>query len=228
MNGLYLLLITCNLDQTNHGYLLMHKLNDELLVTIKASKTVSTRIIDQLSWLGAACRASTAQDRPSFFKPTQADIDGMLSITYQETPWESATKSLRSMTSECWTSLFRNPAIASGFPICPRGGNEGGLEIPLEMMIGLGQVDRMTEFDGQLMLTSFSTLLVPVWKSDASVGWHFLRKENQQQVLFGDAFDAAEFPTRVALKPDSLLTQRHFVGWTGSALLRAGQSGEML
>ena len=175
------------------------------------------RIIDQLTWLGAACRASTAPDQPSLFVPTtRSDADGTVSIGYRETSWDSTARINRSEHEDCWLSMFRNPAIASGFPIRPRGANERGLEIPFIMMMGLGQTERLTEFDNQPMLTGFSTLMVPVWETAGSVGWHFLRKKDGEEVLFSDAFDVANFPTRVAPNLNTLEFQRHFVVGRGS------------
>jgi hypothetical protein len=175
----------------------------------------------QLSWLGAACAAS---DHPTKMALRSVKIvskskkpkTACLTIRYQSRPVESES---------CWHGLFKNPVIAVGFQTLSRKNEEQGLDISLDLMTSLGLCDRITVFDGRLVIKGFSSMFIPTKLAKNSIQWHFIYHEDGSRVSYleGDKY------VPVALGPAELTVprleaSRHFVGWASSVLVQVGRN----
>lgn len=56
--------------------------------------------------------------------------------------------------------LFRNPTMPRGYPIPRRAKPGAGLKIPLNMMAGLGQTQRVNTFGSKPFIKWFLAILV--------------------------------------------------------------------
>ena len=133
------------------------------------------------------------------------------------------------LNGSCWRSMFKNPAIVKGFPILVRSNGERGLEIPLNMMAGLGMTDQVITFGNGLILKGFSSMFVPVKCSKESVQWHFIFNEDISNVdegrisyLEADKRCSSRLSSE-ALDSSFLEAARHIVGWSSSVEMSTGK-----
>jgi len=206
--------------------------NSRVIVEVTGVDTALVEIGEQFAWLGAACQApSTDEMRSSTAKISWLwEPDLMEESFYRKRSSGRSsgadfnlTFSLEGLESDegefpengtCWYSLFRNSVLVKGFPILARKHKEKGLEIPLNMMAGLGEASRATNFDGSLVIKGFSTMFVPTGRTQnqSRISYLCARERCSNQVLMeiGDAL--------------LLESTRHFVGWASSAVTRTGKS----
>ena len=186
---------------------------------------------EQLAWLGAACRASPVKDKFAIIS-TEISTDKkghdlMFEITYSSKNLKM--KGDMNINGSCWRSMFKNPAIVKGFPILVRSNGERGLEIPLNMMAGLGMTDQVITFGNGLVLKGFSSMFVPVKCSKESVQWHFIFNEDISNVdegrisyLEADKRCSSRLSSE-ALDSSFLEAARHIVGWSSSVEMLTGK-----
>ncbi|KAH8588847.1 hypothetical protein B0O99DRAFT_352078 [Bisporella sp. PMI_857] len=176
----------------------------------------------QLVWLSTALKSSPSSNQPSYCTPKITFWDGMFTILLQY--MDIDTQQLgESVTDACWLPLFKNPVIVQGFPILARLQAEKGLEIPLNIMAGLGAASRVTTFDGCLLVKGFSTLFCPMKRLKGSVLWHYLFEQDGGRISYLAASDRC--PKRALLRNVDnacLPLSHHFLGWTSSVEIRAG------
>jgi hypothetical protein len=122
----------------------------------------------------------------------------------------------------CWRPLFRNPIVVRGYPILARFGGEKGLELPLNIMVGLGQATRVTNFDGGLVIKGFSTMFCPTQRMQNSVLWHLLVNQDGDRISYLSA-EGARAPIHEVDAP-CLERSRNFLGWASSVEIHAGMS----
>ena len=65
-----------------------------------------------------------------------------------------------------------------------RDNDEQGLEIPLEIMAGLGGARHVTEYEDGLVLKGFSALFVPVKRHNDSVQWHLIFEKQGNRLSY--------------------------------------------
>lgn len=124
----------------------------------------------------------------------------------------------------CWNEIVGNSTIATGFPIPERSNNEKGLELPLEVMAGLGGVPLATRFHNAYILTGRCIAFVPVARNGDSVQWHVL-KNGQATIRYEDI--ASLCPVRLPaeiLNEEDLLSTRTFLGWCSESMNHLGAS----
>jgi hypothetical protein len=128
-------------------------MNDSLLsAVIKGTEPAIAEIGQQLAWLGAALRSSPSEHRMDYSTPRIFFLSGISVILFKVTFQVAEIVPTYGVqrNSSCRRSLFRNPIIVEGYPILSRNNEEKGLEIPLNIMAGLGQASRVTNFGGVL------------------------------------------------------------------------------
>jgi hypothetical protein len=177
---------------------------------------------EQLSWMGASCRSSQHVDKISNCTASIVAIESpvpsfLIDFSFQDLEDDSADGS-------CWRQLFKNPVIAKGFPILARSNDEKGLEIPLNMMAGLGGAEQVTIFNGQLLIKGFSTMFVPTKRIQNSIIWHFLFNRNNSRIHYLAAKELVSSQDPVDVDYQCLSTARIFLGWASSVQLRTGMS----
>lgn len=176
---------------------------------------------EQLAWLGAALRGAPSDDTMAYCAPEIGISPGatpIFQLSFQVVEFEQPTRGLPN--GSCWHPLFRNPIVVRGFPILARFGGERGLEISLNMMAGLGQATRVTNFDGGLVIKGCSSMFYPTQRIQNSVLWHFLVNENGKRMsyLSAEGCRASIHDVDAACLEQS----RNFLGWSSSVEIHAG------
>ncbi|KAG0645258.1 hypothetical protein D0Z07_8889 [Hyphodiscus hymeniophilus] len=201
------------------------EINDSIVfATIKGTEPAIAEIGQQLAWLGAALRSSPS-DRIAYATPqvicsATTGTDFRLDFRVKE----HTTQGFQGNGS-CWRSLFRNPVIVEGYPILARVNGEKGLEIPLNMMAGLGQASRVTNFDGGLVIKGHSTILYPTQRIKNSVLWHYMFNYDGSRMSYLVPSVLGEGCASVHEVDTSCLEySRNFLGWTSSAEIYTGES----
>jgi len=128
----------------------------------------------------------------------------------------------------CWHYVFRSFNLVQGFPIPHR--TEGkGVELPLDLMMGLSRVWYPLECCGTTIFKGFSTALVPITRNATSIQWHLLRSDDPHSTL--DAQLIEEFchnnlcnSAKVVHDEDELELNnvRHFLGLWGESNFHLG------
>lgn len=195
-------------------------------MSVKGPAPSIVEIGQQLVWLGAALRSSLSLDKISSSKPeiaVQPGVEAVFKLTFQVGKIEPNSLEPTSIGA-CWQPLFRNPVIVKGYPILARSCAERGLEIPLNMMAGLGEASRITNFAGGLFVKGFSTLFCPTRLVNNSVQWHYLFEKDGSRISYLAADERC--PTGLTLDDidvTSLPKCRNFLGWASSVEILTGK-----
>ena len=200
------------------------EINDEMVFAIiKGTEPAIAEIGEQLAWLGAALRSSPA-DCMAYSAPRIAlstDPEATFSLDFQVTQLVHRESK---RNGSCWRSLFRNPMVVEGYPILARANGEKGLEIPLNMMAGLGQASRATNFHGGLVIKGHSTMFCPTQRVKNSVLWHYLFNHDGSRISYLAPNSLLEGRSSIhEVDTTCLEYSRNFLGWTSSAEIRAGK-----
>ncbi|KAH6677360.1 hypothetical protein B0J14DRAFT_636069 [Halenospora varia] len=179
----------------------------------------------QLAWLGAALRESPFDFSMAYSTPEIAirtSRQAKFTLSHHITRIDSHQGDAQPNGS-CWHPLFRNPIIVKGYPILARVNGEKGLEIPLNMMAGLGEASRVTNFDGGLLIKGFSTMFCPTQQMKSSLLWHFLYNDDGSRMpyLSADNISGGRLSIQDVDSP-FLEHSRHFLGWASSVEIHAG------
>lgn len=118
------------------------------------------------------------------------------------------------MLGTCWVSLFQGPILVEGFPILKKPDGFLGLEMRLNIMAGLVDSPRITNFAGTIFIKGFSSALVLTKHSKTACAWHLLTQEDGKHLSYDDPRIEALSPVRAdAVNINELGSARHFVGW---------------
>jgi len=195
-------------------------------VAVRGTEPAVVEIGQQLAWLGAALRCSLSPDRICSSEPkieVLTSTEATFKLTFQVREIEPDRQDSKS-NGTCWQSLFRNPVIVKGYPILARSGEEKGLEIPLNIMAGLGEASRITNFAGGLVVKGFSTLFCPTRLVNNSIQWHHLFEKDGSRISYLTADDRC--PERIKslnLDTTCLPRCRNFLGWASSVEIHTGK-----
>lgn len=183
-----------------------------------------------LAWLAAAMRRSPAEET-SFstvsFEKTESDTHIAFRISLQALTLYSDDQ------RPCWYGLFRHSVVASGFKVAQR--RRGiGLEIPLELLIGLSENAMPLGYAGNLFLIGTHSALIPTAiLDDQSIQWHLLISLKEISLQDLPKTSALSIPATCSDEFDikgffqSLRSKRHFLGWCRNARINLGVSPEM-
>jgi len=177
-------------------------------------------IFECAAWLGAACRPSPEPHGISATNTVpHSGYGGFLSFDVTYTCLATGLHDDHIHNATCWRYMFRNPVLATGFPVPSREADEQGLEMSLPLLTTLGQTFWATNFNG-LLLKGFNSIAIPVKRIGNSVLWHFQVNEDGGRMSYTDADQTRPF----RCYEDAMFSRaRHFVGWTHSESI-AGQS----
>lgn len=202
---------------------------ERLQAFVTAFPSILSDVGELLAWIGAACRESSEEDSHSYCKAAPSYINA--SSATQEDPWlycEIAytfrpVESLGLSENECWHLLFRNVSIADEFFVPKRLNGESGLEIPLALMVLLGDTPWADTFNNKFMLKGFSSSFVPKRILEGSILWHFQRDTDGAFLPYASGSGSC-LKKNIVTSVDVawLYQQRHFVGWTGNAEVHLG------
>jgi len=174
----------------------------------------------QLAWLGAALRTSPWKEGVACCTPF---IEAQSGSGDQSLPFAIGFRidsPSAKGNGQCWHGLFRRPVIAQGFPIPQRTKTNTGLETPINMAAALARAKYIDTFNSKLFIKGFSTMLIPVKRSDNIVIWHLLyngHPNDRISYLDSSSVEHADVTMR------ELETTRHIIGWCSEAVLTAGR-----
>ncbi|KIV91960.1 hypothetical protein PV10_06446 [Exophiala mesophila] len=181
-------------------------------------------VIEELAWLGAACREHSVADQLGMcFIDVQylSSVEPHIAVTYSLKDLKPATG--HATDSSCWHALFRNSVVVQGYPIKRRTQNQQGLEMPMELMLGLGLTDTVTVYNRGLVIDGLQSMFVPVGRTKDSIQWHYIHSELDECIMYSRADEVC--PDRLRedrLDESALGIGRNFVGWTTKAELLFG------
>jgi hypothetical protein len=116
--------------------------------------------------------------------------------------------------NSCWLSLFSNAVIAHGFPI-PERADGIGLEMSVQLMAAIIGARHAVTFDGGVVIKGFSSMFVPVTRTEDGIQWHYVANSDADVQLSYE--EGVRRCSNRALLPDlditSLATTRCFIGW---------------
>jgi len=188
--------------------------NGKLKVTSEGhDENLLIELAQQLAWLGSALSTSpfgekAAYAKASFRPPSSAS---KMVIAFEHSP-------LHVTEMACWLPLFSGAVIACGFPI-PLRGDEIGLEISLELLARIAGVQHAVEFEGGVVMKSFSHMFVPVRKIQDRVQWHVVSSaDSDTHLTYRHGLSLCG--PRALLREmclDDIKRCRAFVGWCSVA-----------
>lgn len=194
----------------------------------------------QLGWLAAALSTSPSETHPAQSIPVISQLKekapstgygsiGTIYLTCNISIRINALKASDSTArspSSCWSGMFRNPVIVSGYPIPRRPVPQSGLEMSLGLIAALTNCREVAKFAGTTFLKGFAAMLVATRVVGGVVFWHLCYNKHGSHISYADgrvprvpleeALDTLCFPLGVLQK------SRHIVGYTDEVVNLAG------
>ncbi|KAK3667545.1 hypothetical protein LTR22_001723 [Elasticomyces elasticus] len=212
-------------DPVLDGQVTIYPGSGPMLLEVTGTLFLIIEIAEQLAWLGCVCRMGLNQSLLTLVKPHVSQIalrgDQSVSAAFSITFRPENPKSDASNTGECWRTLLHNQCVAKGFPISTRQRDEEGLEMPFALMIKLGGADRVTDYNGQLLVKGFEALFVPTKMTDISIVWHLVTNPKGRRISF-NAFYALKSLAVSTVCMHDVYKSRHFLGWVSNASQHTG------
>ncbi|KAL3252159.1 hypothetical protein ABHI18_010239 [Aspergillus niger] len=206
----------------------------EFLVEVTGIEGSIAEIGEQLAWLGSVLRSSPHDSRISYCTPfvSNASVEDVptplsqtptltrVSCTIDFKVDEQEQASSSPPLGQCWHDLFRNPTVAMGFPIPYRSRKYTGLEIPLNILVGLAQAKQVDVFSDKLFIKGFSSLLIPTEyiRDQDQMIWHLRYNVHGDRISYLDGIEAHVGHITLA----DLESSRHILGWCSDAKCYAG------
>ena len=177
-----------------------------------------------LEWLSASLRVpgdnqkyvySIAQGHASYFYGRRFHTCHISNPRLEEIDFASGDPASL-QDGGCWLGLFRHAVIAKGFPILLREPDVDGLELSMELMSALTGATYLVNFGSRTFIKGFSTMLAVTGVTDSTVLWHFLYKDKEKHISYGDSrlSDAKSSERPLALSNSCLQRSRHILGWS--------------
>jgi len=213
---------------------------EKFIVTATGTGDSLAEVGQQLAWLGAALRTSpfstgVAQSVPrihhigllnnagNYRVGYQSDIASQRSIPHilcviAFDVTQPTTITPDRFLGHCWHSMFRNPVMVTGYPIRSKGEHSLGLELPLNLMASMAGSNRAVEFNDNLIIKGFSTMLIATKMTRDLIIWHYLFNAQGERISYLDHNMGTELVTLADMdnKP------RHVVGWCFDCAYCAG------
>lgn len=194
---------------------------------------------EQIAWLTAALRTSPPQETPFIISPrvtiVSADVSAGLyfdritivsELTFEIQDSEQPPVSVK---GTCWTKLFTNPIVVSGYPILRKSTPAAGLEASLGIMTSLLQAHQVVRLENRIIMKGFDTLLVATeFVMDSNlIMWHAYTSNNPGKRVSCIDSRIEETTSNERNLPflRSLGDCRHVIGWCSEATDFCGKSG---
>ncbi|CAN9286913.1 unnamed protein product [Alternaria alternata] len=126
-----------------------------------------------------------------------------------------------SVNGTCWTRLFTNPIIVSGYPILRKSTPATGLEASLGIMTSLLQAQQLVRLENRVIMKGFDALLVAteIFADDNLIMWHAYAssKLGKRISYFDPRIEETTSNERDLPLLRSLEYCRHVIGWCSEA-----------
>lgn len=191
--------------------------DDQLLVEAYGFPDQLVYTGEILMWLTCAVRSSPDSNQLGYAEPVMSVLDREELVFHVSVRTPSTPLAIQSRNS-CWARLFRNPAIAFGFPVLqqPHLGMARGLcmEMSLPMMATLAEASHVSMLGDRIVMKGYSCFLVPTVSTDTAIVWHAICNEDGSYMSHFDPriLHVSPKPQRTILLSE-LDFFRHFVGW---------------
>lgn len=180
-----------------------------------------------LAWLAAAMRRSPLEET-SFSRVSFEKSESQTRIAFEIYPEDLALNNEDQRL--CWDGLFRHSVVASGFEVVRRRCGIG-LEISLELLIGLTENAKPFNHAGNLFLIGTHSALIPITiLNDHSIQWHLHIPLDEISLQDLPVESAIAIPAtcnddlKIKELLQSLRSKRHFLGWCRHAKINLGIS----
>lgn len=209
-------------------------LNDsKLFLQVVGTLDSIAEIGEIVGWLGSALRSSPQKEGVIYCSPfinnlsvqsCTADRTAVTSsINFKFEPEEDPTPSWTT-NGRCWHDLFQNPVAVKGYPTRYKPQKDIGVEMPIQIMAGLAGSNRISSFAGNLLIKSFSTMLVLTKQMGEVLIWHLLFNEDGEHISFADPrVRAISGANTQAVSISTLESARHVLGWCSNVRNLAGK-----
>ena len=141
-------------------------------------------------------------------------VKSHISFTVRSTEIESSN-----LPGLCWHDMFKNPVMVAGWPILPKPEPGLGVEMPLNMISRLAGSNRANQFNQQVCIKGFATMVVAARIIGEIVVWHYCFNKYGLRIAYFD--NGIELNDNITL--NQLSGKRHLVGWCTSAMYCAGE-----
>ena len=191
---------------------------------------------EQISWLAAALRMSPLQGTVAVLSPRMTISP--IETSYRQSPKEmSVTAKLdfdvqdnqgepKSAQGTCWTRLFMDSILVSGYPIPRKSTPATGLETSLSIMASIVQAHQIVRFENRIIMKGFNSLVVASAVDGASILWHaFISSKPEDRISYFDS----RIEESVSNEDETPLLRslegfRHIIGWCSEATEFCGRS----
>ncbi|RYP19648.1 hypothetical protein DL765_003241 [Monosporascus sp. GIB2] len=218
----------CDLPDSTNLTAWVH--GSKFVVEVFGTRDSVAEIGEQLAWLGAALCSPSHEYGVAYSTPFISNIhvnkaphpmpgmpswaDFLCEIDFTVKGKEPFAPS----NGQCWHNLFRNPVVVTGYPIPRRSEPDTGLEIPLNIMVGLTRTRRANSFNGKLFIKGFSTMLIPAKRNGDLLVWHLLYNQDGNRISYLESTG----PHAENVSIFDLETARHILGWCSEVAFFAG------
>lgn len=232
-------LLTSESDESPGHYLRCEQQGSSFTMLIKGKLDFVLETAEQLGWLASALRPSPHTDAVADCYPSITDLrvskgkekqssDYLLSAScsmdfkFELAPDSKAPEDPKQ--GFCWSNMFRNPVLVSGYPIPQRSNPETGLEISLGFMSLLIDSPEVFQVAETRILKGFCSLLVAVEVTGDLVMWHLLFNSSGERIsCFDSRLEGMDMSRAADLSLQDLESRRHVVGWCGDVKEYSGK-----
>jgi len=192
---------------------------------------------EQIAWLATTLRLSPKQETLVVLSPQLS----ILSVKPPNKQWRKEVEiwselkfethenkdTFTSREGTCWTQLFTNPILVSGYPILRKSIPASGLETSLDIMASLLQAYQIVRLGNRIVMKGFNTLVVASAVESAVIMWHVFTsgKPGERISYFDSRIEETAFKEDNVPLLRSLDGFRHIIGWCSEVTSFCGKLG---
>lgn len=202
---------------------------NQCLIVATGGAFFLSELAEQIAWLSATLRLSPNKDVMMAVNPriqslaigdrTESGSKLLLASCFIALEFRESAPNLTSTNGLCWTRLFANPILVSGYPIPRRRLSNTGLEASLQSMASLLRTSQVIRFDDRIFMEGFSSLLVATGFRDGLVLWHAITssKTDERISYFDHRIENLVKEMKDTPLLRSLENAWHIIGWCSKA-----------
>ncbi|KAH8696893.1 hypothetical protein GQ44DRAFT_119407 [Phaeosphaeriaceae sp. PMI808] len=199
-------------------------------VLLSGAPYLVTEIVEQIGWLASALYSPGVAKgmllrHPRIdnleVKTTTADgyfatITTSCRMGFETSPIAETSEST---TGLCWTPLFRNHVIVSGYPIPRRPISNTGLELSLRSMTCLVRSQQIVQWGERIIMKGFNALAIATFATTSVLVWHLIRNPGpDERVSYVDLrLDQIQTHLSHGFSLRDVEGKRHIIGWCSEA-----------
>lgn len=198
-----------------------------------------SEFLEQIAWLVATLRLSALQGKLTVLLPrivifeqipanSQNSQNSQNVMLIGRLDFEAEVIDQESLSTQgtCWTRLFTNPILVSGYPILRKSTPATGLETSLSIMASIVQAHQIVRIENRIVMKGFNSLVVASAVDGGSIRWHaFTSSKPKDRISYFDP-QIEESVSNEEKTPllRSLEGFRHIIGWCSEVTELCGKS----